>query len=66
MKIKFGIEMKEGLMDMTNDEVLDVYSYVANMADMHHNSMDLVKITDDVDNNNNIDSGNDSDKEDEY
>ena len=53
-------------MDMTNDEVLDVYSYVANMADMHHNSMDLVKITDDVDNNNNIDSGNDSDKEDEY
>ena len=38
---KFGTEMKERLDDMTNDQVLD--AYVANVAALHQNSLDLIK-----------------------
>ena len=39
---KFGTEFRQRLDDMTNEQVLD--AYVANMAAMHQNSMDLMKM----------------------
>lgn len=38
---KFGTEMKGRMNDMTNEELLD--AYVANLAAMHHNSVDLMR-----------------------
>ena len=38
---KFGTEMRERLDVMTNEEVLD--AYIANLASMHQNSVDLMK-----------------------
>jgi hypothetical protein len=42
---KFGTEMKERLDKMTNEEVLD--AYVANLAALYQNSLDLLTTTDD-------------------
>jgi hypothetical protein len=39
---KFGTEIRQRLDDMTNDQVLD--AYVANMASMHQNSLDMMDI----------------------
>lgn len=38
---KFGTEMKGRLDDMTNKQVLD--AYIANLASVHQNSMDLIR-----------------------
>ncbi len=38
---KFGTEMKTRLDEMTNEQVLD--AYVANLASMHQNSMDMME-----------------------
>lgn len=60
---KFGTEMKSRINDLTNEEVLN--AYVANLASMHQNSVDIMKEDNIQDSVREIGGDEDEDEEDE-